>query len=88
MKCSKCLFENPSDSRFCGNCGFDLSSSEKTPFSATKTFQVSLRELAQGTLYAGRYEVIEELGRGGMGKVYRVLDKEIQEEVALKLLEP
>ena len=88
MKCSKCLFENPSESRFCGNCGFDLSSSEKTPFSATKTFQLSLRELAQGTLYAGRYEVIEELGHGGMGKVYRVLDKEIQEEVALKLLNP
>ena len=61
MKCSKCLFENPSDSRFCGSCGFDLSVSEKTPFSATRTFQVSLKELAQGTLYAGRYEVIEEL---------------------------
>jgi predicted ATPase len=88
MKCSKCLFENPADSHFCGSCGFDLSSSEKTPFSATKTFQVSLREQAPGTLYAGRYEVIEELGRGGMGKVYKVLDKEIQEEVALKLLNP
>jgi tetratricopeptide (TPR) repeat protein/energy-coupling factor transporter ATP-binding protein EcfA2 len=65
-----------------------LSSSEKTPFSATKTFPFSLREPAPGTLYAGRYEVIEELGRGGMGKVYKVLDKEIQEEVALKLLNP
>ncbi len=88
MKCSKCLFENPYDSRFCGSCGFDMSSSEKAPFSATKTFQLPLREPAQGTLYARRYEVIEELGRGGMGKVYKVLDKEIQEEVALKLLNP
>ncbi len=88
MKCPKCLFENPSDSRLCGNCGFDFSLSEKKPFSATRTLQVSLSGLAQGSLYAGRYEVIEELGHGGMGKVYRVLDKEIQEEVALKLLNP
>ena len=86
MKCSKCLFENPADSHFCASCGFDLSSSRKPPLSATKTFQLSLKELAQGTLCAGRYEVIEELGRGGMGKVYKVLDKEVQEEVALKLL--
>ena len=88
MKCSRCLFENPADSRFCGSCGFDMSSSEKTPFSATRTLQVSLSGLAQGSLCAGRYEVIEELGHGGMGKVYKVLDKEIQEEVALKLLNP
>jgi serine/threonine protein kinase/tetratricopeptide (TPR) repeat protein len=37
---------------------------------------------------AGRYQVIEELGKGGMGKVYRVLDKKLKEEVALKLIKP
>lgn len=47
MKFSKCFFENPSDSHFCGSYRFDLSSSGKTPFSATKTFQFSFREPTQ-----------------------------------------
>jgi hypothetical protein len=34
----------------------------------------------------GRYEIIEEIGRGGMGTVYRALDPQIHREVALKLL--
>jgi len=37
---------------------------------------------------AGRYQIIEELGKGGMGKVYKVFDTDIKEKVALKLLKP
>jgi serine/threonine protein kinase/tetratricopeptide (TPR) repeat protein len=37
---------------------------------------------------ANRYEIIEELGKGGMGAVYRVEDKKINEEIALKLIKP
>jgi len=44
--------------------------------------------LVPGTVFAGRYQVIEELGRGGMGCVYRVFDKDLQEEVALKFINP
>jgi serine/threonine protein kinase len=45
-------------------------------------------ELSRGSLFAGRYEVIEELGKGGMGRVYKVYDQKIQEVVALKLIKP
>ena len=44
--------------------------------------------MARGTVFAGRYEIIEELGRGGMGAVYRAEDKKISEEIALKLINP
>ena len=32
--------------------------------------------------------MIEELGKGGLGRVYKVFDKKIKEKVALKLLRP
>ena len=44
--------------------------------------------LVPGAVFAGRYQVIEELGRGGMGCVYRVFDKQLKEEVALKFINP
>ncbi|TRZ92996.1 serine/threonine protein kinase [bacterium] len=54
----------------------------------TGTLQTPVRELTTGSTFAGRYQVIEELGHGGMGKVYKVQDTDIKEKVALKLLRP
>ena len=44
--------------------------------------------MTSGSTFADRYLIIEELGRGGMGKVYQALDTEIKEKVALKLIKP
>jgi len=86
-KCPKCHSENPDTQSFCGNCAARLSPSEGMP-PQTKTIETPIHELSRGTTFAGRYEIIEELGTGGMGKVYRVEDKKINQEIALKLIKP
>ncbi len=86
IKCPKCQFENPDNTLYCGKCSAPLKTKEE--FSTTKTFMTPAKGLTSGTTFATRYEVIEELGKGGMGKVYKAVDKEINEEVAIKLLKP
>ena len=40
----------------------------------TKTYETTKEELVSGSSIANRYEIIEELGKGGMGAVFRVAD--------------
>ncbi len=88
MKCPKCHSDNPDTSRFCAECGTQIIPSEEVPVSPTKTIEAPREELSTGSTFAGRYQIIEELGKGGMGKVYKVHDTEIKEKVALKLIKP
>ncbi|PZM80377.1 MAG: hypothetical protein DKT66_14030 [Candidatus Melainabacteria bacterium] len=49
---------------------------------------LSDKRLQVGTLIDGRYEVLAHIGSGGMGEVYKVLDRETQKLFALKMISP
>ena len=86
IKCPKCQTGNPSDSRFCRECAAPLPSHKD--IDVTETIETPKEELTTGSTFAGRYQIIEELGKGGMGKVYKVHDTKIKEKIALKLIKP
>jgi len=90
LRCPECQADNSEDSRFCKKCAtpLPLPVPEDLAKAATLVYSPPSLELTPGTTFADRYLVIEELGKGGMGKVYKVLDQEIKEKVALKLIKP
>ena len=85
-KCPKCQHENPDDTIYCGKCASPLPSSED--IEVTATIEAPKEELTTGSTFADRYQIIEKLGKGGMGRVYKVHDTKIKEKIALKLIKP
>ena len=51
-------------------------------------FQVAAPVLQSGDVLGGRYEILQLLGEGGMGAVYKAMDRELDRPVALKLIRP
>jgi serine/threonine-protein kinase len=72
----------------CLSCRADNVSSATTCFACGAPLDPALEGLADGALFASRFEILGPLGRGGMGMVYRAFDRELGETVAIKVLRP
>jgi serine/threonine protein kinase len=94
--CSKCGQPVAPGARFCPGCGADVSGQQGNVATAyvskvdmaraTMTQTGVLDVLRQATL--GEYEVLAELGRGGMATVYLAHDIALDRKVAIKVMSP
>jgi serine/threonine protein kinase/tetratricopeptide (TPR) repeat protein len=91
VKCPVCRSENPADSQYCNKCGsaFELTASPTLTYTpAQEAAPGPDLKFDPGEKFGDRYTIIEEIGQGGMGRVYKATDHELGITVVLKMIRP
>jgi serine/threonine protein kinase len=89
--CPECSHTNPADVNYCGRCGKYVGDGVQETLTKPPSPPPAERDalsFAPGQKFGSRYVIIEEIGRGGMGRVYKAHDQELNIDVALKMIKP
>jgi len=84
LYCSRCGTQNKDTAKFCDSCGLDLTATTPTGVRAEAP-EISEIDMVRQELNE-EYEIIDELGRGGMAIVFKAKEKQLDREVAIKVL--
>ena len=85
MICTHCHTPNPTSADICSRCGSGLDIGADIGATLEVSDSASINT---GTDFGPRYHVESLLGAGGMGKVYKARDRELDRIVAIKVLRP